>query len=102
MTVELFKGISFLVLVPFFLASLYVIFKFQWGSEGKDERGQMITNKSYIVASPILPIGWLIETVYNDFADSMPYEGYRTYIWVLILITFIVHGVAILYYKRKL
>lgn len=48
------------LLIPLFLISLYIIFKFTWGKEGKGERGEEILNKSNRVTVPILPIGWLL------------------------------------------
>src|SRR5699024_3514434 len=62
-------------------------FKFTWGKEGKDERGQKILNKAYISSAPIMPIGWLLLEIAHDFS-GISYEFYRDSMWVLVLLTF--------------
>lgn len=88
-----------LILLPLFFISLYFIFKVTFGEEGKDERGQKILSKSYMLSAPILPIGWLILEVTHTFS-SISYDIYRDTIWTLILLTFIIQGLAIYIYKR--
>lgn len=90
-----------LVLLPFFFASLYVLFKFNWGEEGKDERGQQILNKSFMISAPILPLGWFLIEVALEFYD-ISYNFYRDTMWILILFTFIVQSTTIYFYKKKI
>ncbi|MFS0783124.1 hypothetical protein [Bacillus sp. 1P06AnD] len=88
-------------LIPIFLVSLYILFKFSWGEEGKDERGQKILNKSFMVAAPILPIGWLLIEMTLKFYD-VSYNFYRDAMWILILFTFITQGTTIYVFKQKI
>lgn len=88
------------LLIPLFLISLYIIFKFTWGKEGKGERGEEILNKSNRVTVPILPIGWLLLEIAHSIFD-ISYSLYRDSLWVLVLINFIVHGLAIYFYKNN-
>lgn len=90
-----------IILIPLFLVALYIIFKFTWGGEGKDERGTYIISKSYMISAPILPIGWLILELIYDFS-GISYESYRFWIWILVLSTFIVQAVVLVIYKRRI
>ncbi|MBO0992866.1 hypothetical protein [Bacillus sp. SD088] len=90
-----------IILVPIFLVSLYIILKFTWGEEGKDERGALVLSKSYMISMPILPIGWLILQLIQDFV-GISYETYRYWIWIMVLVIFIVQGAVIMVYKHKL
>src|SRR5690625_7547377 len=98
------KSITVIAYVLFmikFITSIVISLRFQLGSEGKDERGQKIINTAYSVAFPIIPIGWLLITLYDDFIQSVGYSAYKWLIWVLIILAFIVHGVTIFILKRK-
>ena len=89
------------VLLPFFFASLYLLFKLTWGEEGKDERGQKIVNKSFMIAAPIMPLGWLLIEMTLKFYD-ISYDFYRDTMWILILLTFIAQGTTIYIYKKRI
>src|SRR5690625_7247110 len=93
--------IAYTTLFRSFITSIVISLRFQFGSEGKDERGQKIINTAYSVAFPIIPIGWLLITLYDDFIQSVGYSAYKWLIWVLIILAFIVHGVTIFILKRK-
>ncbi|WP_186580943.1 hypothetical protein [Aquibacillus kalidii] len=90
------------ILVPIFLICLFVSLKFIWGEEGKDERGKQIITTSYMMSSPIFPIGWLIVESYHNYVDSLSFSVYRDCIWVLVLLTFIVQGSVIFKFKRQM
>lgn len=85
----------------FFLFALFNIFKFQFGSEGKDERGQKILNTAYMAAFPIIPIGWLLITLYDDYVTIIGYDLYKWLIWILVIGAFIIQGATIFILKRK-
>ncbi len=90
-----------IVLLPFFILSLYIFLKFSWGEEGKDERGQKILNRSLMLSGPIIPIGWLLMEMYLEFYD-VSFTLYRDTIWILILLSFIMQGTTIFIYKKRI
>jgi len=98
---DLMKVIGYIVFMALFLMALFIIFKFQFGSEGKDERGQKILNTAYMTAFPIIPIGWLFITLYDDYVQVIGYDLYKWLIWILVVAAFIVHGATIFLLKRR-
>jgi len=84
-----------------FFGACFIIFKFEWGSEGKDERGQTITNKSYGIIFPLLPFGWFILYVYDDFISPIPYETYKLLIWFLVTGLMIIHALNLIVLKKR-
>lgn len=87
--------------VVIFFTACYIIFRFEWGSEGKDERGQTIMNKSYGIVFPLLPLGWFLLFMYDDFISPIPYDMYKLLIWFLITGLMIIHAINISVLKRK-
>src|SRR5690625_7789647 len=69
--------IAYVLFMIMFITSIVISLRFQFGSEGKDERGQKIINTAYSVAFPIIPIGWLLITLYDDFIQSVGYSAYK-------------------------
>ncbi|KHE66847.1 hypothetical protein LD39_20605 [Halobacillus sp. BBL2006] len=54
-----------------FIPGLSIHFiKIHMGEEGKDERGKQITSTSYMMSSPIFPIGWLLIEAYHNYRTS--------------------------------
>lgn len=41
-----------IVYVLIFFLAIFIVLKFEWGEESKDERGKSISNKSYGVVFP--------------------------------------------------
>lgn len=64
------KVVGYVVFMILFLSALLITFKFSFGSEGKDERGQKVLNHGYMAAFPIIPIGWLLVTLYDDYVQQ--------------------------------
>lgn len=95
------KVFGYIIFMVLFILALFVIFKFQFGSEGKDERGQKILNTAYMAAFPVIPIGWLFITLYDDYVQIIGYDLYKWLIWILVVSAFITHGVTIFTLKRK-
>src|SRR5690625_7484506 len=93
--------IAYVLFMIMFITSIVISLRFQFGSEGKDERGQKIINTAYSVAFPIIPIGWLLITLYDDFIQSVGYSAYKWLIWVLIILSFIVHVLTIFIFMRN-
>jgi hypothetical protein len=91
-----------IILMPFFIVSLWISLKFTFGNEGKDERGIQIRNTAYMFSYPIFPIGWLLIDSYHSYISTMTFEAYQNAIWILVLLTFIVQGVVIFIYKKKM
>ncbi|WP_175614434.1 hypothetical protein [Piscibacillus halophilus] len=90
---------SFLTLV--YLISIYVFFKFVWGSEGKDERGERIMGKTAIGAFSVFPVGWILIDSYHEYIQPISYSLYRELISMLIPITFLICAILIVYNRRK-
>ncbi len=93
------------MLVYVFLGVLIVavIFwsKFQFGNEGKDERGQKILNRSYTIIFPMFIIGWVIIRLIEDFVIPLDGDGWRMAMWYLISGIMILHSVLIYIFRRS-
>ncbi|MBM7570699.1 hypothetical protein [Aquibacillus albus] len=87
-------------LVVFFI-SLFIWFKFQFGEEGKDERGRKIINKSYSIIFPMFIIGWVIIRVVEDFVMPLNGDGWRDAMWYLITGIMILHSVLIFIFRQR-
>src|SRR5699024_11713449 len=92
--------IGILVYILLFFAFVFFSLKFQFGKEGKDERGKEILNISYGFAFPLVILGWFIISLINEYMVSLSLESYQTAIWFLITGTYIVHATILLYLKR--
>lgn len=95
------KSLFALIYVIIFFASVFITLKFEWSSEGKDERGRTIANKSYGVLFPLLPLGWLFIELYHDYVAAISYSTYKWLIWVLITGLMIIHAINLTVLKRK-
>lgn len=87
------------VLIFFF--ALFWTFKFEWGSEGKDERGHAIAHKSYSIVFPLLPLGWLLIGLYDQYISTLDYTVYKLAIWYLLTGLMILHAFNIIIIKRR-
>ncbi len=85
-----------------FFIAVFISLKFEWSSEGKDERGRTIANKSYGVVFPLLPLGWLLIELYHDYVAEISYSTYKLLIWFLLTGLLIIHAINITVLKRKL
>lgn len=90
-----------LIYVIIFFAAMYYSLRFEWGKEGKDERGKIIAGTSYGIVFPLLPLGWLIITLINDYIQPLDYETYKLLIWFLLTGLYIIHAINILVLKRR-
>lgn len=97
---EVFLVLLRLGYVLIFFTACFIMFKFEWGSEGKDERGRTIGNKSYGIVFPLLPFGWFMIFLYDDFIAPIPYETYKWLIWFLITGLMIIHAINLTIFKR--
>ena len=86
--------------VVVFFAAVFIYLKFEWSSEGKDERGKEISNKSYAIVFPLLPLGWFVIQLLNDYVYYFDYETYRVVIWFLVTGLMIIHAANITIMKR--
>ena len=86
--------------VLLFFVALFIVFVFEWGSEGKDERGKHIINKSYSIVFPFLPLGWFIIEVYDQHIGAISYDTYKMLIWFLLTGLIIIHALSILIIRR--
>mgnify|MGYP001427345532 CR=1 FL=1 len=85
-----------------FFWSVYYSLKFEWSAEGKDERGQAILNASYGIALPVVPLGWLVIELTNDYVYALSYEEYQTAIWFLVTGVFIIHAITLVIRRRSI
>lgn len=98
---DVFLAILSLVYVVIFFIAVFTSLKFEMGEEHKDERGQNISNKSYGIIFPILPLGWLLIELYDEFINHLNYETYKLVIWFLVSGLMIFHASILTYLKRK-
>ncbi|MFJ7934033.1 hypothetical protein [Sporosarcina sp. NPDC096371] len=87
--------------VLIFFYAMFIQFKFEWGEEGKDERGKNIASKSYSIVFPLIPLGWLLIELYSSYISALDYEAYKLAIWFLLTGLMILHAVNITILKRK-
>ncbi|KAA0948709.1 hypothetical protein FQ087_17105 [Sporosarcina sp. ANT_H38] len=90
-----------LVYVVIFFIAIFISLKFEWGEEYKDERGKSISNKSYSIVFPLLPLGWLFLELYNRFISALEYDAYKWAIWFLITGLLILQAIILSVLKRK-
>src|SRR5690625_5913831 len=69
--------IGILVYILLFFASVFFSLKFQFGKEGKDERGKEILNISYGFAFPLVILGWFIISLINEYMVSQDRKSTR-------------------------
>lgn len=98
---DLFLAVLRLLYVVVFFGALFISLKFQWGEEGKDERGKQILNTSYGIAFPLLPLSWLFIELYSDYVSFVSYEQYKMAIWYLLTGMYILHALSILVLRKK-
>jgi len=87
--------------VLIFFTAMFVYFKFEWGKEGQDERGREIAGFSYRIVFPLLPLGWFLIELYNDYVKELSYESYKLTIWFLLTGLLILHALILTVLKRK-
>ena len=98
---DIFLAIIRLIYVFIFFVALFISLKFEWGEEGKDERGKSIANKSYSIVFPLLPLGWLLLELYDRYISALDYAAYKTAIWFLITGLIIIQAIIITIQKRR-
>ena len=98
---EVVFAILRLVYVIIFFGACYISFKFEWSSEGKDERGNAIAHKSYSIIFPFAPFGWFVIELYDSYISEIGYESYKLAIWFLLTGLMIWHAINIIVLKRK-
>lgn len=87
--------------VLIFFVAIFISLKFELGEENKDERGKSISNKSYGIIFPLMPLGWLLIELYDQFVTSLDYDTYKLVIWFLLTGLMILHAVIITILKRR-
>jgi len=97
---NLFAVLNLVYVVIFFIA-IFISLKFEWGEEYKDERGKSISNKSYSIVFPLLPLGWLLLELYNRFISALDYDSYKLAIWFLVTGLLILQATILSVLKRK-
>jgi len=97
---NLFAVLNLVYVVIFFIA-IFISLKFEWGEEYKDERGKSISNKSYSIVFPLLPLGWLLLELYSRFISALDYDTYKLAIWFLVTGLLILQATILSVLKRK-
>ena len=98
---EVFQVVLRIIYVLIFFIAVFISLKFEMGEENKDERGKSISNKSYGIVFPLMPLGWFLIELYDQFIRHLDYETYKLVIWFLISGLMILHGIIISVLKRK-
>ncbi|MEH6944290.1 hypothetical protein [Bacillus sp. JJ722] len=98
---EVFLAILRIIYVLIFFIAVFISLKFEMGEENKDERGKSISNKSYGIVFPLMPFGWFLIELYDQFISHLDYDTYKLVIWFLISGLMILHGIIITVLKRK-
>lgn len=98
---EIILAVCRLIYVLIFFIAVFISLKFEWGEESKDERGKSISNKSYGIIFPLMPLGWLLIELYDQFISSLDYDTYKSVIWFLLTGLMILHAIIITALKRK-
>ncbi len=98
---DVFIAILRILYVLIFFIAIFVVLKFEVGEESKDEREKSISNKSYGLVFPLLPLGWLGIELYDQFILQLNYDTYKLVIWFLITGLMIFHATNISILKRK-
>ena len=96
-----FLFFAIVVYIFVFFVAFFISLKFEWGEEGKDERGKSIANKSYSIVFPLLPFGWFLIELYDRYIGALEYETYKLVIWLLISGLMILHASLLTIFKRK-
>ena len=90
-----------IIYVIIFFIAVFIFLKFEMREEGKDERGKSIANKSYGIVFPLMPLGWFLIFLYDEFINQFSYEAYKLAIWFLITGLMILHAIIITVLKRQ-
>jgi len=98
---DIFLAVIRIAYVLLFFYAMFIQFKFEWGEEGKDERGKNIASKSYSIVFPLIPLGWLFIELYSDYISALDYETYKLAIWFLLTGLMILHAFNITVLKRR-
>lgn len=98
---DLLLDILRIIYVLIFFVGIFISLKFEMGEENKDERGKSISNKSYGIVFPLMPLGWLFIELYDQFIGYLDYGTYKLVIWFLITGLMILHAVIITILKRR-
>ena len=98
---DVFLAILRIIYVLIFFDAIFISLKFEMGVENKDERGKSISNKSYGIVFPLMPLGWLFIELYDQFISHLDYGTYKLVIWFLITGLMILHAIMITILKRR-
>lgn len=98
---EILLAVFHLTYVLIFFIAVFISLKFEWSEESKDERGKSISNKSYSIVFPLMPLGWFLIELYDQFISSLDYDTYKWAIWFLLTGLMILRSIIITALKRK-
>lgn len=98
---EILQVVLRITYVLVFFVAVFISMKFEMGEENKDERGKSISNKSYGIIFPLMPFGWLLIELYDQFIESLDYNTYKLVIWFLITGLMILHAAIITVLKKR-
>lgn len=96
----LIKSLVISYVVIFFIA-VFISLKFEWSAENKDERGKSISSKSYGIVFPLMPLGWFLIELYDEYILQLSYDAYKLAIWFLISGLMIIQAITLSVLKRK-
>ncbi len=67
---DVFLVVLRIIYIIILFIAVFISLKFEMGEENKDERGKSISNKSYGIVFPLMPLGWLLIELYDQFIQS--------------------------------
>lgn len=91
----------FFIYLPVFIVALIFWSRFQFGEEGKDERGQKILNRSYRIVFPMFLVGFVVVRLIEDLVMPLDGSDWRAAMWYLITGIMILHSVLIYTFRRQ-
>ena len=98
---EVFQAVLRIIYVLIFFVAVFISLKFEMGEENKDERGKSISNRSYGIVFPLMPLGWFLIEMYDQFISHLDYGTYKLVIWFLISGLMILHAIILTVLKRR-
>lgn len=90
-----------LIYVLIFFVAVFISLRFEWSEENKDERGKSISSKSYRFVFPLMPLGWFLIELYDQFVRTLSYDTYKLAIWFLLTGLMILQATSLTVLRRK-
>lgn len=90
-----------IIYVLIFFIAVFISLRFEWSEENKDERGKSISSKSYRIVFPLMPLGWFLIELYDQYVRTLNYDSYKLAIWFLLTGLIILQAASLTVLRRK-